>query len=368
MSHNDQLLCLLVLQRAQGIGVLSARRLLQAAGSATALFSKKKKDIARRSGLPLTKLQALDNDGLFREAEAELDFIQKNNYRILTILDEDYPKRLRECPDGPLLLFCKGRINFNNKRVISVVGSRICTAQGLENCRRLLADLSPLDPLIVSGLAFGIDICAHQAALENGLQTIACLGHGLDRVYPTVHEATLSAMCEHGGAITEFWRQDAFDPKNFVRRNRIIAGLSEAVVVVESAGKGGSLVTARMANSYNREVFAFPGRVSDPQSSGCNTLIKTERARLISSAADLVYILGWDLDQKKPSGTQTTLFPDLTEPEAKLFGTLQDGKRKHIDDMALEAGMPAHLAASLLITLELKGIVRPLPGKLFERC
>jgi len=368
MYDEEELMCLLALQRVKGIGVLTAKRLLQVYGSAKSIFRTPRKELSGRLGLSREKLQRLKDNTLFSRAVAELEFARQHNYRILTLKDPDYPERLRQCPDGPLLLFCKGNIRFNNPKVISVVGSRSCTSEGLANCRQLIADLAPLDPLIISGLAYGIDICAHRSALDNDLQTIACLGHGLDRVYPPVHRTTLEAISRNGGAVTEFWREDSFDPKNFVRRNRIIAGISEATIVVESAERGGSLVTANMANSYNREVFAFPGRVSDPQSTGCNNLIKTERARLIHSAADLIYILGWDLSTSKTTKPQLALFPELTSDETRLFEKLEDGSQQHLDDLSIQTGMPAHTVAGLLINLELKGLVRPLPGKMFERC
>jgi DNA processing protein len=229
-----------------------------------------------------------------------------------------------------------------------------------------MEQLAPLDPVIVSGFAYGVDITAHKAAVKNGLQTIGCLAHGLNQIYPKTHQKYVKEVEHKGGFITEFWSSDAFDKTNFLKRNRIIAGISEATIVIESAEKGGSLVTAELANSYNRDVFAVPGRVNDSQSKGCNNLIKTQRAHLLTSAADLVYILNWKLEEKSPKPIQKQLFVSLNDDEKIVFNYIKDNPKAHLDAIAYDCQIPIFKATTLLLDLELKGLVYPLPGKIFE--
>ncbi len=264
-----------------------------------------------------------------------------------------------------ILLFHRGNIDLGNKKIISIVGTRKITTYGTTFCQNLIEELAPLNPVIVSGLAYGVDICAHKAAIEKNLQNIACLAHGLNQMYPKEHKRYAQKIEENGGFISEFWSSDSFDRNNFLKRNRIIAGLSEATVVIESAEKGGSLVTADIANSYNREVFAVPGRATDNQSRGCNNLIKQQKAQLLTSAADIIYMLGWELkDDKKPR--QTQLFVELDEEEKVIFRYLKEKEKELLDTIALECNFPAFKTASILMNMELKGVIRPLPGKLFQ--
>ena len=250
--------------------------------------------------------------------------------------------------------------------MISIVGTRNATTYGISFCEKLLEDLAPLQPVIISGFAYGIDITAQKKAMELGLQTIGCLAHGFNQMYPKTHKKYVSKIEENGGFMTEFWSDDAFDRTNFLKRNRIIAGLSEATIVIESAEKGGSLVTADIANSYNREVFAVPGRINDLQSQGCNNLIKTQQAQLLSSAADLVYHLGWEMEEKKVKPRQTQLFVELNEEEKKIWSYLKEKDQELIDVIALDCNIPVFKLASILLNMELKGEVRPLPGKQFQ--
>ena len=245
------------------------------------------------------------------------------------------------------------------------MGTRKITSYGNAFCEDFIAEIAPVNPVIVSGLAYGVDICAHKAAIDNNLQNIACLAHGLNQIYPKSHKKYISKIEENGGFITEFWSSDIFDRNNFLKRNRIIAGLSEATIVIESAEKGGSLVTADIANSYNREVFAVPGRATDSQSRGCNNLIKQQKAQLLTSAADIIYMLGWELEKtQKPK--QTQLFVELDEDEKVVFRFLKEREKELLDMIALECNIPAYKAASVLMNMEIKGVVRPLPGKLFQ--
>ncbi|HLS10823.1 MAG TPA: DNA-processing protein DprA [Flavobacteriaceae bacterium] len=365
--HEEFLPYLLVLKKIPGVGDIRARELLQKFNNPQevyqALYNKEIK-------LATSTMKAISSNILqnwLDEAYVEIDNMQKNNIDYLYIGDPAYPNRLKQCEDAPIVLFYKGNITWNAPRSVSIVGTRTATPYGLEFCRELISDLQVLDVQIVSGLAFGIDIQAHLAALDHGLETVACLAHGLHTTSPASHAKYAEEIQENGGFVSEFPTDAIMDKKNFVRRNRIIAGLSQATVVVESPKRGGSLLTADMANSYNREVFALPGRIDNIKSTGCNTLIKTNQARLIQSAADLVYILNWDLDKiSKPKATQIPLFVDLNPEEEKLCDILRAKGKESLDILAIEAAMSPQKAAGLLLGLELKGLVRTLPGKQFE--
>ena len=360
----EELLYLLALQRIPNIGDISAKKLLRKMGSAENIFKEKKSNLLKIEGIGLNTLKELNNSSYIDEAEAELRFIENEAIEVLFFQDKKYPDRLKQCIDGPILLFQKGNIDLQRKKIISIVGSRKVTTHGVSFCEKLVEDLAVLNPVIVSGFAYGVDITAHKAAIKNGLQTIGCLAHGLNMIYPKTHSKYREQVEENGGFMTDFWSSSEFLPSNFLSRNRIIAGLSEATIVIESAEKGGSLVTADIANSYNREVFAVPGRPTDSLSKGCNNLIKQQKAQLLTSAADLIYMLNWDIKEKKPK--QQRLFVELPENEAKVFDILQKNGKCELDQLAIESGFPTFQTASLLLNLELKGLVRPLPGKQFE--
>jgi DNA processing protein len=365
MTENE-LLHLLALHKVEGVGDIMAKRLLNHCGSAEAIFSSKLSKLAAIDGVGKILLNNLKNTAVFAQAETELKFIQNNKINISFYKDESYPERLKHCIDSPILLFTAGNINLNQKRIISIVGTRQITSYGTDFCKKLIADLSPLDPVIVSGFAYGVDIVAHQAALENNMQTIGVLAHGLNQIYPKNHKKYMSKVEENGGFMTEFWSNSSPERENFVKRNRIVAGISEATIVIESADKGGSLITAYMASDYNRDVFAVPGRVSDKYSQGCNNLIKTQRAHVLTSVADLVYILNWEIDQKKQPTIQKELFITLEPDEQLVFDFLQKNGKEQLDSIALACNLPVFKLSSLLLNMELKGILRPLPGKQFE--
>ena len=357
---------MLALQRVPNLGDTSAKKLLQFVGSAEGIFKEKKVALLKIDGIGASKLRDLHIDGLLEVAEEELKFIEDNGISYCYFKDKQYPDRLKHCLDGPILYFQKGNIDLGLKKTISIVGTRKVTSYGRNFCEQLIQELSPVNPIIVSGFAYGVDIVAHKAAMDCGLQTIACLAHGFDQIYPKVHKKYVSKVEENGGFISEFWSSDAFDRTNFLKRNRIIAGMSEATVVIESAEKGGSLVTADIANSYSREVFAVPGRASDSQSKGCNDLIKSQQARLLTCAADIVYMLGWKLDETAVKPLQTELFAVFTEDEKKVIKYLKGRDKELLDSIALNCQIPSHKTATVLLSLELKGVVRPLPGKLFQ--
>lgn len=358
---------LLALQNATGVGDLTARKIIGACGSAEAVFKEKPGKLKRVAGVRLSAVESVLNKENLRAAELQLREIADQNIKVITYGDKRFPERLRHCPDGPLLLFVKGDVDFQAKRFVSIVGTRRLTREGREFCERFIEDLSPLNPTVVSGYAYGADICAHKAAIANGLQTVACMAHGLDFTYPSAHTRYNAAMMNHGGFITDFWLGVKPERDHFLRRNRIIAGISEAVVVIESAEKGGSLVTADIANSYNREVFAVPGKPADAYSRGCNRLIKRQEAHLLESAADLAFMLGWDPDEKQGcSGVQKQLFVDLDPSEETVFTVLNGRGKMLLDELAMCSGLPVHRLTSTLLGLEMKGVVRPLPGKYYE--
>jgi len=364
LSHSE-LRYVLALLRTPNLGDISIKKLLATVGSAEGIFNEKNSRLAKIEGIGQFRIRNLHRKNQLEAADREMRFIQDNQIDCYYFLDKRYPELLKHCIDGPVLLFGKGNIDLQNRKIISVVGTRRVTNYGEGFCEELIAELAPLNPVIVSGLAYGVDVCAHRAAIENGLQTIACLGHSLDQVYPKKHKIYVEDILKNGGFLSEFWSDDPFDRNNFLRRNRVIAGLSEATIVIESAERGGSLVTADIANSYNREVFAVPGRATDTQSRGCNNLIKQQKAHVLTTAADVIYHLGWELE-KRPKPVQTQLFVELDEDEKKIYRLLKDKEKELLDVIAIESGIPVFKVATLLMNMELKGVIRPLPGKLFQ--
>jgi DNA processing protein len=357
----------LALMRVEGVGDIVAKKLINHLGSAEAVFKAKKSQITAIEGVGDILNNNLKNSAPFLLAEAEMKFLEKNSkIRPLFYLDKDYPDRLKHCIDGPVILFSSGNINLEGRKTISIVGTRQMTSYGSDFCRKLIEDLAPLNPVIISGFAYGVDIFAHAVAMEQGLQTIGVVAHGLNQVYPKVHKKYVSKMEENGGFFTEFWSSSNPDKENFVKRNRIVAGLSEATIIIESAEKGGSLITANVANDYNRDVFAVPGRVTDKYSMGCNNLIKSQRANVLTDAADLVYMLNWQLEEGKKKPVQKQLFVSLDNEEQRVYDYLQKNGKELMDVIALQCEMPIFRISSLLLNMELKGVIRPLPGKLFE--
>ena len=365
MTENE-LLHILALQHVPFIGDITAKKLINHCGSVEAIFHEKKQNLLKIDGIGSIVISDLFNKNHFVEAENELQFINKNKITCLYFAESNYPERLKHCIDSPLLLFQSGNINLKNQRIISVVGTRKITSSGVDFCNKLVEELAVFNPIIVSGFAYGTDITAQKAALKHNLQTIGCLAHGLNQVYPKVHKKYVADIEKNGGFFTDFWSSDSFDRNNFLKRNRIIAGLSEATIVIESAEKGGSLVTADIANSYNRDVFAVPGRTTDTQSVGCNNLIKFQKAHLLSNPLDIPYMLNWELETKEKPSVQKKLFVELTDEERVIYNYLKAEEKQLLDLIALDCKMPIFKVAGILLNMELKGVVRPLPGKLFE--
>lgn len=364
--HEEELFYLLALQKVDLVGDIVAKKLLNHFGNAKNVFQANASRLSSIDGIGSILIKNLKDKTVFEKAEKELQFIKENHIDTLFFQDENYPDKLKHCIDGPVLLFSSGNLDLKNRKIISIVGTRQITSYGMECCKKLIADLAPLNPVIVSGFAYGVDIVAHQAAMENNLQTIGVVAHGLNQIYPKVHTKYVAKMEENGGFLTDFWSSSNPDKENFVKRNRIVAGMAEATIVIESADKGGSLITANMAVDYNRDVFAFPGRATDKYSQGCNNLIKTQKANLMTSAADLIYMLNWDLESDNPKPVQKQLFVELDHDEQKIYDYLLKSGKELLDIIALECEFPVYRISSILLNMELKGVIRPLPGKLFE--
>lgn len=368
--NNDERVCSIALTLCPGIGHIGAKRLIDGLGSASEVFRLRKELPELLPGVNPAVVAALDNPAAFLRAEHEMEFVEKNRLTCLTLKDEAYPSRLRECEDAPVALFFKGNTDFNRLRVINMVGTRQATEYGKQFCADFLRNLSTLCPdvLVVSGLAYGIDIHAHRAALTNNLSTVGVLAHGLDRIYPYVHRKTAIDMLEIGGLLTEFLTETNPDRHNFVSRNRIVAGMSDATIVVESAVKGGSLITADLASGYHRDCFAVPGRITDASSIGCNLLIRDNKAALLQSAEDFVQAMGWTVDEQsaKPEVIQRNFFPELSEDEEKIVGILTRQGDLHINTLVVETDIPVNRMTSLLFELEMKGVIKTLVGGVYH--
>jgi DNA processing protein len=310
----------------------------------------------------------VNSKALLSEAEKEVQFIQENNILPLFFTDENYPHRLKFCNDSPIMLYYKGSADLNAERIVAVVGTRQPTEYGKETTMKFISELKGSGILVVSGLAYGVDILAHRQSLENDLDTVGVLAHGLDRLYPQIHENTADKMLKKGGLLTDFRSGTNPDAVNFPKRNRIVAGMCDALVVIESKREGGSLITATIANSYNKDVFAFPGRVNDPFSVGCNGLIKTNKAALMESAADLFYIMGWETEkkEKKKPAQQIPLLLDLSEEEQKIINIFSEKKQLHMDEISYASNFPVSKVSSLLLQLEFSNLIKSHPGKMYS--
>ncbi|MDR0972476.1 MAG: DNA-processing protein DprA [Prevotellaceae bacterium] len=367
----QELIHTIALTQVPGIGCVRGRILLQAAGSAVRVFHDRRYLAQQIPGISRKLLALLDCPQAIERAQREYEFTVNNQIACLSLLDERYPKRLRECEDAPLLLFFRGNADLNQRRIVSIVGTRRPTDYGRQLCESFMRDLHELCPdvLIISGLAYGIDIKAHTAALSHGLDTIGVLAHGLDRIYPSVHRKIAIEMLQHGGLLTEYLTGTQPESYNFVARNRIVAGISDATVVVESPVKGGSLITADLAGGYHRDCFAFSGRACDTNSQGCNALIRDNKAALIQSAADLVEAMRWGSPNERKTSTperQPSLFPDLTPDERAVVSLLEKGGELQLNTLLVDANVPIHQLHSTLFELEMKGVIRTLAGGMYR--
>lgn len=363
-NMNDELKYQIGITLIDSIGDITAKKLIAYCGSVEAVFHENKKALLKIPQVGRSAAEAVIRQNVLLQAEKEVEFIRNRNIQPLFFLDRDYPERLKYCEDSPVMLYCRGKMDLNRKRVVSIIGTRSATSQGKKICEELVGQLIERDVSIMSGLAYGIDITAHKAALRNNIETCAIVAHGHDRVYPRLHSSTLEHMYENGGLITEFVSGTNPDRENFPKRNRIIAGLADAVIVIESAKKGGSLITAEIANSYNRDVFAVPGRLSDKYSTGCNWLIKTNKAVLLESIKDLEYVMGWE-EKGKQAAVQKKLSLEL-KPEERVLVELLKEQKLGIDLLCLKSQLSSGKVAATLTNLEFAGIVTSLPGKVFQ--
>ncbi len=365
METNDELIYRIAVTLIPGIGDVQGKKLVAYCGGPEAVFREKKKNLLRIPGVGHALADAIRSREVFRRAEEELEFTRKFRISAVFFLDPDYPERLKHCDDGPMMLYFKGTGLDSGKRVLSIVGTRSPTDYGRAVCEQLVSDLSGLGVMIVSGLAYGIDTIAHRAAVNAGLPTIGVLAHGLDQVYPYTNRQLAEKMTGNGGLATEFMSRTRLNRDYFPRRNRIIAGLADATLVIESAEKGGALITADIANSYNRDVFAIPGRTTDPKSAGCNRLISANKAALVQSAAEICQMMDWDNSPARVQAQQK-LFAEMGEEEKKIYDLLLRNGEAGIDEIYLGSGMTASRVAAILLKLEFDGLIRSLPGKVYR--
>ena len=363
-----QLLYQIAVTLIPGIGDIIGKRFVSYCGNAEAIFKETRKSLAKINGMREVTLDALGNPKeILKRAEQEVEFIEKNGIKPLFYQDADYPRRLLQCDDSPMMLYYKGNANLNASRVVAIVGTRNITDYGKTNCTQLVNDLVDEHVLVVSGLAYGVDTVAHRSSVKAGIPTVGVLGNGFQQIYPAANKKLAAEMLGNGGLLTECMSGTLPDRENFPRRNRIIAGMADAVIVVESALKGGSLITADLANSYSRDVFAFPGRVMDLYSQGCNYLIRTNRAHHMESVANLRYVMRWERE-KTQEERQTTIFREFSPEEQKIMDCFGSQSIVSLDDLIIKTELPTTKLASLLLNLEFDGILMALPGKRYQRC
>ena len=345
------------------VGPVMAKLLISYCGSAEAVFRASKKELYRIPQVGTKIINGIQNNKeAFTKAEAQLAYLERIDGKAITFHSNEYPRRLKHFDSSPLVIYCRGSMNLNHPRTVAIIGTRMPTEQGKINCERLVEGLKPYDVQIISGLAFGIDTCAHSQAVKEGIETIGVMGHGLDRLYPSANKKLAARMIIHGGLVTEFPTETKPDRENFPMRNRIIASMSDVVVVVESKKKGGSIITSEFANAYNKDVFAIPGRVTDQNSEGCNRLIKQHKAHLLESADDIGYIMRWDEFDKKKS-IQKSLFIEYDDEEKRIVDVIKEANEITIDGLNAKVGMTPSSLAAMLLNLEFKGAIRSLPGK-----
>lgn len=352
----------------KGIGPKLARNLIAYVGDEKEVFSQSVSTLAKVPGIGVALARVIKSADVLRRAEEELDFITKHNIRALYFTSDDYPHRLTFCEDAPILLYTKGDVNLDCKKIIGVVGTRIASEDARMNCEKLIEDLAMRYPdlAIVSGLAYGIDVCAHRAALKYGLSTYGVMAHGLDRIYPPLHRDVAKQMLETGGLVTELMSKTKVDRPNFVRRNRIVAGLVDALVMVQSGIKGGAMITARIAETYNRDVMAFPGNLNDELAEGGNYLIKKNSAALIEGAEDVEYVLGWE-GRGIEKVSQSSLFHTFASREEEiLYNFILECKELTANELCVMSALPVSRVNATMLSLEFAGLIKCLPGNAFR--
>jgi DNA processing protein len=364
---NRELLYQLSLTRIPHIGPVQAKILVEHFGTAHAIFTAKETQLKRIEGIGEIRARSIKSFTGFNEAEKEISFIDQYGIQPLFLTDKNYPRRLLNCYDSPTLLFYKGTADLNHAKIVAVIGTRHHTDYGKQQAEKVVTELASFNILVVSGLAFGIDAIAHKASLKNKLPTIGVLAHGLDQIYPSQHASLARDMlAKEGGLLTEFPSHTNPDKHNFPTRNRIVAGMSDATIVIETGIRGGSMITAELANGYNKDVFALPGRTNDNKSIGCNQLIRTNKAILLTEASELIGMMNWGEQQKANPSKQRAIFIELSENEKKLLAILSEKQSVHIDELNLKTGLSNSEVAAAVLSLELQNVIVSLPGKLYQ--
>ena len=366
---SSELLYQLALTEVPNIGCVHAKILVQEFGPAEKIFKAKQQLLERIEGIGEIRARSIKAFSNFSNAEEEIKFIEKYKIKPLFLTDKNYPKRLLNCYDSPTLLFYKGDADLNASKVIAIIGTRNHTEYGKQQTEKLVKELSSQNILVVSGMAFGIDAIAHKTALKNDLATVGVLGHGLDQIYPPEHSSLAKDMLKQGGGLlTEFRSKTKPDKHNFPTRNRIVAGMSDATVVIETGEKGGSMITAELANGYNKDVFALPGRLTDNKSAGCNFLIRNNKAMLLTGAEELIEVMGWEEKAKrlKEKKSQREIFIELSKDEKIIVDILKEKDLVHVDELNFKSGLSNSSMAAAILNLELQGVVATLPGKLYR--
>lgn len=363
---NEDLIYQLALAHVPHIGYVHAKILSQHYESAKQIFQAKITDLEKIEGIGTIRARSIKSFRNLESGQKEIAFIEKYNIQALYLKDKNYPQRLLHCYDPPTMLFYKGSADLNSSKLLAIVGTRSNTEYGKQFTEKLIRDLTHLNILVVSGLAFGIDVVAHKCALKYSIPTVGALGHGLDIIYPSEHTHLAKEMVKNGGLLTEFFSGTKPDKHNFPSRNRLVAGMCDAVVLVETGIKGGSMITAELANSYNRDVFAVPGRTIDPKSAGCNYLIRSNKAILLTDATELIEILGWEEKKKVSANKQKELFIELTDSERTIVNILQEKEFVSIDEINLKSGLSSSAVAAALLNLELQGVIHSSAGKMYS--
>lgn len=361
----DDLLYQIALTLVPNVGPVQARELTEYFDDAKSIFTASKKELENIEGIGEIRAKSIKTFDNFSAAEKEIEFVEKYKIEPLFLKDRNYPKRLLNCYDSPTLLYYRGNADLNASKIINIIGTRNNTDYGRQTTEQLINELQSHHVLIVSGLAYGIDAIAHKAAVQNDLTTVGVLAHGLDTIYPSVHGSLAKQMLLNGGLLTEFRKETLPDKHNFPRRNRIVAGMADATIVIETAVKGGSMITAELANGYNRDVFAFPGKVTDVKSAGCNHLIKNNKAILLTGAEHLVETLGWGIKKAK-TRKQKELFISLSTEEEALVNILKEKETVHIDEIFLKSGLTSSTVAAAMLSLEFQNVIVSMPGKMYR--
>lgn len=361
----EDLLYQIALTLIPNVGCVQAKILVEKYETAENIFRAKKKELGLIENIGVVRASAIKAFDDFSKAEDEIRFVEKYKLLPLFIGDINYPKRLLHCYDSPTLLYYRGTADLNAPKVISIIGTRNNTDYGKQMTEKIIADLKERNILIISGLAFGVDAIAHRAALQNGLETIGVLAHGMHTIYPRQHKSLAKEIMHHGGLLTEFRNDEKPDKHNFPKRNRIVAGIADATIVIETAVKGGSMITAELANNYNRDVFALPGRTTDSKSAGCNYLIQNNKAILFTDAKEMLESLGWQ-EKTQTKKLQRELFVELTDDEKLLVEILKEKETVHIDQLNLQSNLSSSSIAAAILNLELQGVLAALPGKMYR--